>query len=139
MVSQTEFNLDYPQETFSRTDALASQDATRYASLCSLEGIEPEDQFLHERGKLELSLRPIAQELEQEKQKSKRIIAFLQLGGTLQESSFKQSRRKKELLQKYFPERFNPKGTQDISKYRKAQVGNLFNRIWDFYHPKYIH
>jgi len=40
-----------------RKEALSSQDAIKYYTLCEELGIPAEDEFLHERGQLEIKLK----------------------------------------------------------------------------------
>jgi len=36
---------------------------------------------------------------------------------------------KKGLLIKYFPNRFGPKGTQNLDNYKDGQIGSIFERV----------
>lgn len=108
-----------------RREALETRTAITYYELCEKQGITPEDQLLHELGYLE-----------SKESKPNKNPADLKIRKFLSEAKnvnitnyFFDVPYKKDLLIRSFPNKFGPKGTQNLDKYNDGQIGSIFEKV----------
>ena len=106
-----------------RREALETRTSIAYYKLCEERGIKPEDQLLYEQGYLESKdSNPNSTDI--------KIKEFLNEAKNVNiKDYFFDVSYKKRLLIKYFPNRFGPKGTQNLDNYKDGQIGSIFERV----------
>lgn len=121
-----------------RRRALATQDALEYARLCDEVGVKPEDEFLYEKGtSVESAVNTsrtggLEQRLPQ-LTKEQRLTAFVDEASEFMVRGYpleKNADLKREVLIKYFPDRFGSGKKQDITDYDERKIGSLFREVY---------
>lgn len=123
-----------------RKEAFFSGNSQEYYNICNQLGIEPEDQFLYERGEIENQVEQ--EEIEalllshglNKEEIGKRILlgkynrdTLSKYDGFYRESQdTRTTEDMRDLLKKYFA-KFRPKGKQPVDKMEDSKVFGLFN------------
>tara|TARA_Y100000310_G_scaffold233125_1_gene235972 strand:+ start:285 stop:713 length:429 start_codon:yes stop_codon:yes gene_type:complete len=122
-----------------RVEALHAGDIGRYASLCEQLGIKPEFPDLietYDAGKLKVDFeRPRDKREPVVRKQPDRLEVFLDEAKNLRNTGTfsDNSKSKRTMLIKHFPNRFGRDGNQDLHArgYNPAQIGRIFQRVYD--------
>ena len=125
-----------------RLDAFHSRNALKYMTLCNELGVKPEDKDLYDQGHTEWIIQKEKKSDLEEKLKVTNELNFINESEYVNyQDWFVDTDIKKELMEKYFPERFGPEEVQDleievrkgIKKYGPGEIGKIFDSLVGFY------
>ena len=125
-----------------RLDAFSGRNALEYTTLCNKLGLEPEDTDLYDQGMAELIFQKDKKSGLEEKLKITNELNFIEESKYINNVDWSADTDiKKELMEKYFPERFGPEEVQDleievrkgIKKYGPGEIGKIFDSLVGFY------
>ena len=108
-----------------RLEAFHSRNALKYMTLCNELGVKPEDTDLYEQGHTEWIIQKEKKSDLEEKLKMTNELNFINESEYINNQDWSADTDiKKELMEKYFPERFGPKEVQDLEIEVKEGVKN---------------
>ena len=129
-----------------RLDAFYGRNALKYMTLCNELGLEPEDTDLYNQGHAEWIIKKEKKSDLEEKLKMTNELNFINESEYINNQDWSADTDiKKELMEKYFPEKFGPEEVQDleievrkgIKKYGPGEIGKIFNSLVDFYKQRH--
>ena len=125
-----------------RLYAFSGRNAVEYMTLCNKLGLEPEDSDLYNQGHAEWMIQKEKKSDLEEKLKMTNELNFINESEYVNYQDWSvDTDIKKELMEKYFPERFGSGEVQDleieirkdIKKYGPGEIGKIFDSLVGFY------